>query len=61
MNTHVLRTTIAVLTAPLLLLTANGVADAQEAKPPKPTTIIKCEEAATGSSRVSTRQCPYQL
>lgn len=50
MNTHVLRTTIVVLTAPLLLLTANGVAEAQEAKPPKPTTIIKCEEAATGGT-----------
>lgn len=45
---HVLRTTIAVLTAPLLLLTANRAAKAQEAKPPKTTTIIKCEEAATG-------------
>jgi hypothetical protein len=48
MNTHVLRTTIAVLTAPLLLLTGNGVAEAQEAKPPKPTTTIKCEQATTG-------------
>lgn len=45
---HVLRTTIAVLTAPLLLLTANRATKAQEAKPPKTTTIIKCEEAATG-------------
>ena len=45
-----MRTTIAVLAAPLLLLNANGVAEAQEAKPPEPTTIIKCEEAATGGT-----------
>ena len=45
-----MRTMIAVLAAPLLLLNANGVAEAQEAKPPKPTTIIKCEEASTGGT-----------
>ncbi len=45
-----MRTTIAALAAPLLLLNADGVAEAQETKPPEPTTIIKCEEAATGGT-----------
>jgi hypothetical protein len=47
---HMRRTTLAALSAPLLLLTTAGVAGAQEAKPPEPTTTIKCEQASTGGT-----------
>jgi hypothetical protein len=47
---RVRRTTVAALTAPLLLLTTAGVAGAQETKPPAPTTTIKCEQAVTGGT-----------